>query len=183
MPEVDGLREFHLANLARTFLRSRYTKGIRSAFAPRTQRYARNFRGRRSVLCDLGFLIGGILLDLPVLAALLKTFYLRRALRIWPLYLFYRPGASRAMYMDGFPASITLRSLLGLPPVRAKLLDEYRVLGSLRLRSAFGAIGGEQFYLLAPLLVRQLRVSINTLVLLTICSAVAMRLCCFSAID
>src|SRR5436190_4776765 len=33
-----------------------------------------------------GFLIGGILLDMPSRVESLRSFYARRALRIWPLY-------------------------------------------------------------------------------------------------
>lgn len=126
-----------------------------------------------------GFLIGGILLDHRHSAALLKTFYLRRALRIWPLYFLIVLLLLGPMYWMGFPAQSRY------VPYWTYLLFGQNVWMSAGFWAlfAFGPMWSiaveEQFYVLAPLLVRRASVSrINTLVFVTIGAAVAMRIVC-----
>jgi peptidoglycan/LPS O-acetylase OafA/YrhL len=128
-----------------------------------------------------GFLIGGILLDHRHSAALLKTFYLRRALRIWPLYFLIVLLLLGPMYWMGFPAQSRY------VPYWTYLVFGQNVWMSTGFWAlfAFGPMWSiaieEQFYVLAPLLVRRASVGrINTLVFVTICAAVGMRMVCIS---
>ena len=126
-----------------------------------------------------GFLIGGILLDHRHSVALLKTFYLRRALRIWPLYFLIVLLLIGPIYWIGFPAQSRY------VPYWSYLVFGQNIWMSAGFWAlfAFGPLWSvaveEQFYVLAPLLVRGASVRrINALVAIAIGAAVATRIVC-----
>ncbi len=179
-PEVDGLRGIAIwLILFGHFFVLEYAAELRGVST-----LAFNICSRFSWGVDLffvisGFLIGGILLDQRHSVALLKTFYLRRALRIWPLYFLIVLLLIGPMYWMGFPAQSRY------VPYWSYLLFGQNIWMSAGFWAlfAFGPLWSiaveEQFYVLAPLLVRRASVRrINTLVVITIALAVAMRVVC-----
>jgi peptidoglycan/LPS O-acetylase OafA/YrhL len=126
-----------------------------------------------------GFLIGGILLDHRHSRALLKTFYLRRALRIWPLYFLIVLLLMGPMYYMGFPAQARY------VPYWSYLFFGHNLWMSAGFWAlfAFGPLWSlgveEQFYVVAPLLFRRASdASINALIWVAIGAAIAMRSAC-----
>ena len=180
LPAVDGLRgiAIWLVVLGHFFV-IEYATELRS-ISP----LAFNLCSKFSWGVDLffvisGFLIGGILLDHRHSEALLKTFYLRRALRIWPLYFLMVLLLVGPMYWMGFPAQSRY------VPYWTYLLFGQNIWMSAGFWAlfAFGPLWSiaveEQFYVLAPLLIRRASVRrIRTLVVITIGVAVAMRVVC-----
>lgn len=116
-----------------------------------------------------GFLIGGILLDLKAkvrpgfgLWAKLKTFYIRRALRIFPVYYLFIGILVLLMLLSGTPDPVARENL----PWHLAYLTNFRsfFVGMDRIRQGhFWSLAVEEhFYLIAPLIV--LVVSRKTLV-------------------
>lgn len=116
-----------------------------------------------------GFLIGGILLDLKAkvrpgygLIAKLKTFYIRRALRIFPVYYLFIGILVLLMLLSGRPDPVARENV----PWHLAYLTNFRsfVVGMDRIRQGhFWSLAVEEhFYMLAPLIV--LLVSRQTLV-------------------
>ena len=128
-----------------------------------------------------GFLIGGILLEHRHSPAMIKAFYRRRTLRIWPLYFFlvlllagptyflgfaaqerYVPYWSYLLFVQNIPMSTGYWALLPFAPLWSVAIEE-------------------QFYVAAPLLVRKASIGkIKSLILVTIALAIAMRMVCLS---
>jgi peptidoglycan/LPS O-acetylase OafA/YrhL len=129
-----------------------------------------------------GLLIGGILLDHRHSTAMVKTFYLRRALRIWPLYFFLVLLLAGPTYAMGFPAQARYLPfwsyLLFVQNIPMSLgywaLFAYAPLWSIAVE--------EQFYLAAPFLARKASLrKIKWILLVTVCSAIAARMVCLSS--
>jgi peptidoglycan/LPS O-acetylase OafA/YrhL len=105
-----------------------------------------------------GFLIGGILLDAQESPRYYKTFYLRRAYRILPLY-----GVALAIYALRFLPF--LHHSLEINPVPFRAYASFTQNLWMASEGSFGTVGlavtwslaiEEQFYLMAPLIVRRL---------------------------
>ena len=116
-----------------------------------------------------GFLIGGILLDLKAkqrpgfgLLAKLKTFYIRRALRIFPVYYLFIAMLALLMLLSGRSDPVARDCI----PWHLAYLTNFRsfFVGMERIRQGhFWSLAVEEhFYMLAPLIV--LLVSRRTLV-------------------
>jgi peptidoglycan/LPS O-acetylase OafA/YrhL len=165
VPELDGLRGIAILSV----ILFHYTAG-EGALAPRTvAHYVQRALMMGWIGVDLffvlsGFLIGGILLDVRESKNYFKTFYLRRAFRIFPIYYLW----------------ITLYVLLVLVAARWlqahsfsnrpitidwNVYAHYLFLQNIVPLSLAGIAGGwfgplwslaieEQFYLFAPMLVR-----------------------------
>jgi peptidoglycan/LPS O-acetylase OafA/YrhL len=180
LPEIDGLRGIAIwLVLCGHYFVFEYSTALRDV-SP----LAFNLCSKFSWGVDLffvisGFLIGGILLEHRHSVALLRTFYLRRALRIWPLYFLIVLLLIGPMYGMGFPAQPRY------VPYWSYLLFGQNIWMSAGFWAlfAFGPLWSiaveEQFYVLAPLFVRRASVDrINTLVVITIALAVSMRVVC-----
>lgn len=128
-----------------------------------------------------GFLIGGILLDQRASTNYFRIFYLRRALRIFPPYLLLLAAwlVARAvlsghpydwLLTPGFPAWIYVLYLQNFWMVASGSV------GPLFVAATWSLAIEEQFYLLAPLLVRWVQPRRFALVLLAgVLSAAALR--------
>jgi peptidoglycan/LPS O-acetylase OafA/YrhL len=112
---------------------------------------------------------------------MVKAFYLRRALRIWPLYFFLVLLLAGPTYLMGFPAQeryVPFWSYLLFVqniPMSAGYwaLFAFAPLWSIAVE--------EQFYIAAPLLVRKASMrKIKGIIVVTICCAIAMRIVCLS---
>jgi peptidoglycan/LPS O-acetylase OafA/YrhL len=129
-----------------------------------------------------GFLIGGILLDLKAkvrpgfgLGAKLKTFYIRRALRIFPVYYMFIGILVLLMVLSGSSDPVARENL----PWHLAYLTNFRsfFVGMDRIRQGhFWSLAVEEhFYLIAPLLVlvvsRQMLVRLLAGVILAVAAA------------
>ena len=179
-PEVDGLRGIAIwLVLCGHFFVLEYATELRGVSTLAFSLCSKFSWGVNLFFVISGFLIGGILLDHRHSAALLKTFYLRRALRIWPLYFVIVLLLIGPMYWMGFSAQSRY------VPYWSYLLfgQNFWMSAGVWALFAFGPLWSiaveEQFYVLAPLLVRRASVRrIDTLVVITIGVAVAMRAVC-----
>ncbi len=120
-----------------------------------------------------GFLIGGILLDEKESPRYFKTFYIRRAYRILPLYglLLAIQICTRAQFLPRWLAQassdpIPLWSYLSF--TQNMYMAAIAGFGSLVMTATWSLAIEEQFYLTAPLLVRRLRRPAFVIVLLAI---------------
>jgi peptidoglycan/LPS O-acetylase OafA/YrhL len=182
LPEVDGLRgvAIWLVLLGHFFV-AYYGKDLRAASPIVFNVCSRFMWGVDLFFVISGFLIGGILLDHRHSTAMLKTFYIRRALRIWPLYFFLVLLLAGPTYAMGFPAQARYvpfwSYLLFVQNIPMSLgwwaLFAYAPLWSIAIE--------EQFYVAAPLLVRNASIRrIKRILLVTVSCAVAARLMAFS---
>ncbi len=163
--EIDGLRGIAVITVILVHYYSRLVQKI----APGFYDFYSNLAG---ISVDLffvisGFLIGGILLDHQPCGATTKTFYLRRALRILPiywlaLYVAFEPfsgvnegGDSQVSFLSYFFFQQNLSTALGFVP--PKMLFP---LWSLAIE--------EHFYAMAPLMFRWMSVRKILMTLLTI---------------
>jgi peptidoglycan/LPS O-acetylase OafA/YrhL len=113
-----------------------------------------------------GFLIGGILLDVKDSPSYYKTFYIRRFFRIIPIYylwiLFYIlllltiRQAAASYYADPFIPSLKGGVLWLFAFVQGVRFDRYMTLGWTWLIPTWSLAVEEQFYLVAPILIRRL---------------------------
>ena len=120
-----------------------------------------------------GFLIGGILLDEKESPRYFKTFYMRRAYRILPLYglLLAIQICTRAQFLPRWlaqasPDPIPLWSYLSF--TQNMYMAAIAGFGSIVMTATWSLAIEEQFYLTAPLLVRRLRRPAFVIVLLAI---------------
>lgn len=102
-----------------------------------------------------GFLIGGILLDVKDSARYFKTFYLRRAFRILPLYgLITGVYVLYHLFLAPEPSKIPL---ISYPTFTQNFWMAYLgVLGTAGMAVTWSLAVEEQFYLTIPVLVRKL---------------------------
>jgi peptidoglycan/LPS O-acetylase OafA/YrhL len=128
-----------------------------------------------------GFLIGGILLDLKDkvrpgfgLAAKLKTFYVRRALRIFPVYYLFIGILALLMVLNGGIHPVARDSffwhLTYLTNFRSFLAGQ----GSITQAHFWSLAVEEHFYMLAPLVVLVVRPKTLVRLLMTVIVAVAL---------
>ena len=113
-----------------------------------------------------GFLIGGILLDARDSPSYYKTFYLRRFYRILPLYYLWVLGYFFVMFTSHNWFSALLKVPAQAPPdpsvfwllafVQNVKFTSYVNLGWAWLSPTWSLAVEEQFYLIAPLLIRRL---------------------------
>jgi len=113
-----------------------------------------------------GFLIGGILLDVKDSHSYYKTFYTRRFFRIVPIYylwllcyvflLLVVHKAIRPYFSDPFVPSLKDGVLWLFAFVQTVSFDQYLTLGWVWLVPTWSLAVEEQFYLVAPLLIRRL---------------------------
>jgi peptidoglycan/LPS O-acetylase OafA/YrhL len=126
-----------------------------------------------------GFLIGGILLDAKNSPTYYRTFYSRRAFRILPLYLALLTAYSLAApfipsYGDPLPGWSYL------PMLQNFFIAATGAFGVAWLGVTWSLAVEEQFYLVAPALVRHLnRRSLAKVVLVTIAGAPLVRIALF----
>ncbi|MCX6954208.1 MAG: acyltransferase [Verrucomicrobia bacterium] len=155
IPELDGLRGLaialilwhHLASPALPALRESWLGGLRIAFGL-------SWLGVNLFFVLSGFLIGGILLDHRDSPRLARAFYLRRGLRILPLFFVTLLVAMAAVALhapgswQSFPAWVYGLFLTNFALAWAQQWDwlPFSVLWSLTVE--------EQFYLVAPWVVR-----------------------------
>jgi peptidoglycan/LPS O-acetylase OafA/YrhL len=101
-----------------------------------------------------GFLIGGILLDSKDSTRYFKTFYIRRAFRILPLY-----GVVTGLYVFGhlFSPGSSVIPLASYPTFTQNFWMAYLgTFGSAAMGATWSLAVEEQFYLTIPLIVRKL---------------------------
>jgi peptidoglycan/LPS O-acetylase OafA/YrhL len=121
-----------------------------------------------------GFLIGGILLDARESTAFFKTFYIRRAFRILPLYglIIGLYGLYRLRYLfpasGGFPAGVGIPLASYLTFTQNFWMAYLGAWGSTIVMATWSLAVEEQFYLTIPILVRKLQRSRLTLVLILV---------------
>jgi peptidoglycan/LPS O-acetylase OafA/YrhL len=121
-----------------------------------------------------GFLIGGILLDARASSNYFRTFYIRRAFRILPVY-----GVFLALYLGRHAAAHVITSQLGrtspLPIPWFSFLTftqnfwmvAFGWFGPMALAPTWSLAVEEQFYLTVPLLIRRMRA--RTLFIVLVC--------------
>ena len=122
-----------------------------------------------------GFLIGGILLDVKDSPSYYKTFYVRRFYRIVPIYYLWLLGYAllfltvrdliAAYYPDPFTPSLKGGVLWLFAFVPGVTFNGYLTLGWTWLVPTWSLAVEEQFYLIAPLLIRRLSRRVLSLVL------------------
>jgi peptidoglycan/LPS O-acetylase OafA/YrhL len=103
-----------------------------------------------------GFLIGGILLDAKPSPRYFKTFYIRRAYRIFPLY-FLVTGIVLLMYLPWhwLPGSLSNHFQVSIPWIAyLTLTQNWWSFGVPVLGATWSLCVEEQFYLTAPFLIR-----------------------------
>jgi len=107
-----------------------------------------------------GFLIGGILLDLKAkqqpgfgLAAKLKTFYIRRALRIFPVYYLFIFILALLLVMSGRPDPIAVDSFFWHLSYLSNFRSFFAGMDHIRQGHFWSLAVEEHFYLIAPLVV------------------------------
>jgi peptidoglycan/LPS O-acetylase OafA/YrhL len=121
-----------------------------------------------------GFLIGGILLDARDSKAFFKTFYVRRAFRILPLYglIIGLYGLYRLRYLfpasGGFPPGVGIPLASYLSFTQNFWMAYLGAWGSTIVMATWSLAVEEQFYLTIPILIRKLQRSRLTLVLILI---------------
>ena len=135
-----------------------------------------------------GFLIGGILLDAQRCFHYFRPFYMRRVFRILPVYylwtLIYAVLIAAAVWLVPGQFSATPRDLLQVP-IHVLFLQNMQLFGMppfpwLWFAATWSLAVEEQFYLLAPLLIRFLSQRRLLFVLAaTICLAPLLRLLIF----
>ena len=113
-----------------------------------------------------GFLIGGILLDARESPSYYRTFYMRRFYRILPLYYLWVLGYLFVMVTSRSWLIAFLKIFPGAPPDASVLwlftfiqnvkFESYATLGWFWLSPTWSLAVEEQFYLIAPLLIRRL---------------------------
>lgn len=182
LPAVDGLRGIAIwVVLLGHFFVAYYADDLKRLSPLLSTVSSRYMWGVDLFFVISGFLIGGILLEHRHSGAMVKTFYLRRALRIWPLYFFivlllagptyfmgfaaqarYVPYWSYLLFVQNIPMSTGYWALLAFAPLWSIAIEE-------------------QFYVAAPLLVRKASIAkIKGLIFVTIALAIAMRIVCLS---
>lgn len=182
LPEVDGLRGVAIwLILLGHFFVTYYATDLRAVSPVVFNLCSRFMWGVDLFFVISGFLIGGTLLDHRHSTAIVKTFYLRRALRIWPLYFFLVLLLAGPTYAMGFPAQARYLPfwsyLLFVQNIPMSLgfwaLFAYAPLWSIAVE--------EQFYVAAPWLVRKASTRrIKRILLVTVCAAIASRMVCLS---
>ena len=107
-----------------------------------------------------GFLIGGILLDLKDkqrpgfgLGAKLKTFYIRRALRIFPVYYLFIAILALLLAMSGRPDPVATDSVFWHLAYLTNFRSFFAGMDHIRQGHFWSLAVEEHFYLLAPLVV------------------------------
>jgi peptidoglycan/LPS O-acetylase OafA/YrhL len=107
-----------------------------------------------------GFLIGGILLDLKDkhrpgfgLAAKLKTFYVRRALRIFPVYYLFIGILALLLVMSGRPDPVAREGFFWHLAYLTNFHSFFVGMDQIRQGHFWSLAVEEHFYLLAPLVV------------------------------
>jgi peptidoglycan/LPS O-acetylase OafA/YrhL len=129
-----------------------------------------------------GFLIGGILLDLKDkhrpgfgLAAKLKTFYVRRALRIFPVYYLFIGILALLLVLSGDPDPVARESFFWHLAYLTNFRSFFVGMDQIRQGHFWSLAVEEHFYLLAPLVVLLARprtlVGIITLVITAVAAA------------
>lgn len=182
LPEIDGLRGVAIWSiLLGHFFVAYYANDLRALSPVVFNLCSRFMWGVDLFFVISGFLIGGILLDHRHSVAMVKTFYLRRILRIWPLYFFLVLLLAGPTYAMGFPAQARYLPfwtyLLFLQNIPMSLgfwaLFAYAPLWSIAVE--------EQFYIVAPLLARKASIRrIKWILPVTVCSAIIARIVCLS---
>ncbi|MBN2576999.1 MAG: acyltransferase [Deltaproteobacteria bacterium] len=127
-----------------------------------------------------GFLIGGILLDLRDkhrpgfgLAAKLKTFYIRRALRIFPVYYLFIGILALLLAMSGRPDPVARDSFFWHLAYLTNFRSFFAGMDNIRQAHFWSLAVEEHFYLLAPLVVLLARPRTLAGLLASIIAAVA----------
>ena len=127
-----------------------------------------------------GFLIGGILLDLKEkrrpgfgLAAKLKTFYIRRALRIFPVYYLFIAILALFLYLSGRSDPVAYDSFFWHLSYLTNFRSFFAGMGRVTEGHFWSLAVEEHFYLLAPLVVLLVREKTLVRLLLVVIVAVA----------
>jgi peptidoglycan/LPS O-acetylase OafA/YrhL len=129
-----------------------------------------------------GFLIGGILLDLKDkqrpgfgLGAKLKTFYIRRALRIFPVYYLFIAILALLLALSGRPDPVATDSFFWHLAYLTNFRSFFAGMDHIRQGHFWSLAVEEHFYLLAPLVVLLARprtlVGLLTLVITAVAAA------------
>jgi peptidoglycan/LPS O-acetylase OafA/YrhL len=107
-----------------------------------------------------GFLIGGILLDLKAkqragfgLPAKLKTFYIRRALRIFPVYYLFIGVLALLLVLSGRPDPVARECFVWHLAYLTNVHSFFAGMGQIRQGHFWSLAVEEHFYLVAPLVV------------------------------
>jgi peptidoglycan/LPS O-acetylase OafA/YrhL len=111
-----------------------------------------------------GFLIGGILMDARGSVSYYHTFYVRRFCRIIPIYYAWITAYILLVGLAGAKVQVLSNSGVA-PPLNLSIYSYYLFLQNLHIASLAGLAGAwfghlwslaveEQFYLLAPLVIR-----------------------------
>jgi peptidoglycan/LPS O-acetylase OafA/YrhL len=171
IPELDGLRGAAIAMVVLLHYFYYYpgethrpSGFIRSAYVHFERFIALGWTGVDLFFVLSGFLIGGILLDARSSPSYFKTFYLRRFYRIIPLYYGWIVCYLLAMALAGHFFSANFPSL-GEPATDSRLyllivflqnsgLVRYSVLSGSWFQPTWSLAIEEQFYLVAPLVIR-----------------------------
>jgi len=168
IPELDGLRG--LAILLVLVFHYTAQEGVLTpgTLADRVQRFTvMGWTGVDLFFVLSGFLIGGILMDVRSSPSYFKTFYCRRFFRIVPIYYLWLVLYVALMVIAG--NTISRLSNSGIrPPLDLGIFSYFLFLQNFVSMGLFGLAGAwfghlwslaveEQFYLVAPLVVRYLK--------------------------
>jgi peptidoglycan/LPS O-acetylase OafA/YrhL len=173
IPELDGLRGIAIISVISLHYFYQNSPGVDHPFTLFDHLYrwfrmgaALGWTGVDLFFVLSGFLIGGILLDVRDSPSYYKTFYLRRFYRIVPIYylwllvyvllLFTIRQAAASYYADPFIPSMKSGILWLFAFVQNVKFDRYMTLGWAWLIPTWSLAVEEQFYLVAPLLIRRL---------------------------
>jgi peptidoglycan/LPS O-acetylase OafA/YrhL len=173
IPELDGLRGIAIILVILLHYCYQTTMGIKQPATLIDHLYAwfrmgaaLGWTGVDLFFVLSGFLIGGILLDVKDSPSYYKTFYIRRFYRIVPIYYLWLLGyillllAVRDLFStyipDPFIPSLKGGVLWLFAFVQNVSFDRYMSLGWVWLVPTWSLAVEEQFYLVAPLLIRRL---------------------------
>jgi len=161
MPELDGLRGFAILQVVSIHYFYNPTANFPSGLHFVQSFFAMGWTGVDLFFVLSGFLIGGILLDVRTSSNYFKTFYIRRFFRIVPLYYLWLLSLVALVHLRGSTflvqpthPGINWRLLGHFLFLQNLWANHYSTLAVWWLGVTWSLAVEEQFYLLAPFVVR-----------------------------
>jgi len=178
IPDLDGLRGFAILSVVLMHFSYNPDPRLIGPVHAIQRTFALGWTGVDLFFVLSGFLIGGILMDHRDSPSYFKTFYLRRAFRIIPIYYLWICLLILLIAVGG-PLLRTHTNSGRLPPLNFDIYQHflfsqnlwmvnYITLANSLLSPTWSLAVEEQFYLVAPLLIRYLRRGLIPGVLLAI---------------